>query len=104
MSPIPLPRGTATASLIPALDLAAIVLFGPATACWVGLLSRLVTNTAERWHPRLPCLLRLGQSILAIGAGGIFYAALGGRSGGELDDGRGPAPAAARRLRRLPRW
>ena len=85
MSPIPLPRGTATASLIPALDLAAILLFGPATACWIGLLSRLVTNTAERWHPRLPCLLRLGQGILAIGAGGIFYLALGGETGGTLD-------------------
>src|SRR5439155_19058541 len=78
MSPIPLPRGTATGSLVPALDLAAILLFGPATACWVALLSRLVTNTAEGWHPRLSSLLRIGQGILAVGAAGIVYLALGG--------------------------
>ena len=40
MSPLPLPWGRATASLTTALDLAALLLFGPAVACWVGVFHR----------------------------------------------------------------
>src|SRR6185436_3545855 len=76
MTPIPLPRGSATFSLVPALELAAILLFGPAIACWVGVLARLLSNVAEKWNPFLPGLVKLGQSILAIGAGGLAYVAL----------------------------
>lgn len=85
LSPIPLPRGNGAASLTTSLDLAAILLFGPAGACWVALLSRLVMTLAERrqgWG--LAGLLRFGQGIFAVGAGGIVYLALGGTTGADL--------------------
>ncbi|MGH7726988.1 MAG: HD domain-containing phosphohydrolase [Candidatus Eiseniibacteriota bacterium] len=84
MSPIPMPGRASAASLMPALDLAAILLFGPGVACWVGVLSRFVGNTAERWNPLVPGLVRLGQAVLAIGAGGAAYTALGGRMGEDV--------------------
>jgi serine/threonine protein phosphatase PrpC len=84
MSPLPLPWGTRTASLTSALDLAAILLFGPAAACWVGVLSRLITNATQRWNPFLPSVLGLGQIVLALGASGWTYTALGGHYGAEL--------------------
>lgn len=83
MSPIPLPRGTTTIFLTPALDVAAIVLFGPAIACWIGALSRLIANVAERKSPLL-LLARVGRSIWALGFGGVAYVAFGGRVGTEL--------------------
>ena len=52
MSPLPMPWGNATASLTPALDLAAILVFGPAIACWVGVVSRLITEWGRRPVPR----------------------------------------------------
>ena len=84
MSPLPLPWGTATASLTSALDLAALLLFGPAVACWVGVLSRFVASASVRWNPLLPGVLGLGQIVLALGASGLVYAQLGGRFGAEL--------------------
>ncbi len=84
MSPIPMPGRAAPANLLPALDLAAILLFGPGVACWVGVLSRFVGNTAEKWNPFLPGLVRLGQAVLSIGAGGFAYTALGGRLGTDV--------------------
>lgn len=98
MSPLPMPGGTSTVSLTTALDFAAILLFGPAVACWVGVLSRLVLSISEKWNPVLPGVLRLGQSILAIGTAGLVYAALGGTTGVELSIGKGevlPLAAAA---------
>ncbi|HKA25107.1 MAG TPA: HD domain-containing phosphohydrolase, partial [Candidatus Eisenbacteria bacterium] len=83
-APVPLPRGNGTASLTTSLDLAAILLFGPAGACWVALGSRLVMILAERRQSPLAGLLRAGTSIFAVGAGGIVYLALGGRTGAEL--------------------
>src|SRR5262249_39929346 len=65
MSPLPLPWSNASASLSPALDLAAILVFGPAVACWVGVLSRLITNASHRWRPMLPAVLGVGQTVLA---------------------------------------
>ncbi len=87
MSPLPMPGGTATVSLTAALDFAAILLFGPAVACWVGVLSRLVLSASEKWNPVLPGVMRLGQSILAIGLAGMTYKALGGTIGTELSIG-----------------
>ena len=84
MSPLPMPWGTSTATLSTGLDLAAILLFGPAVACWVGVLSRLVSNAAQRWNPFLPSLLSLGQIVLAMGASGWVYSQLGGRFGTDL--------------------
>jgi serine/threonine protein phosphatase PrpC len=87
MSPLPLPWGTATASLTTALDVAALLLFGPAVACWLGVLSRLVTNATQRWNPFLPGVLGLGQIVLALGASGLVYSQLGGRYGADLTVG-----------------
>jgi HD-GYP domain-containing protein (c-di-GMP phosphodiesterase class II)/serine/threonine protein phosphatase PrpC len=84
LSPIPLPSGSGAASLTTSLDIAAILLFGPAGACWVALGSRLVMSVAERGQPMLSGLLRFGQGVLAVGAGGIVYLALGGAVGSEL--------------------
>jgi serine/threonine protein phosphatase PrpC len=84
MSPLPLPWGAATATLTSALDLAAILLFGPAVACWVGVLSRLVANATQRWNPLLPSVLGLGQIVLAVGVAGTVYAQLGGHFGAEM--------------------
>ncbi len=84
MSPLPLPWGRATASLTTALDLAALLLFGPAVACWVGFLSRMVANATQRWNPFLPGVQGLGQIVLALGSGGLVYGKLGGRYGDAL--------------------
>jgi HD-GYP domain-containing protein (c-di-GMP phosphodiesterase class II)/serine/threonine protein phosphatase PrpC len=84
LSPIPLPRGNGVASLTTSLDLAAILLFGPGGACWVALLSRVVMSVAERRQSPFPGLLRIGQGVFAVGAGGIVYLALGGATGSDL--------------------
>src|SRR5215467_2510181 len=48
LSTLPLPRGSGVASPTTALDVAAMLLFGPAGACWVALLSRLVMSFSEK--------------------------------------------------------
>lgn len=84
LSPIPLPRGTQTASLTTSLDFAAILLFGPGGACWVALGSRAIMGMAER-RPLAPAsLFRVGQAIFVVGAAGIVYLALGGTTGAEF--------------------
>lgn len=84
MAPIPRSRGRLEVALTPALDLAAILVFGTAVACWMGVLSRLISNTTERWNPLPPALLRLAQAGVAIGAAGFFYQALGGSVGTDF--------------------
>ncbi|MEP7027297.1 MAG: HD domain-containing phosphohydrolase [Candidatus Eisenbacteria bacterium] len=84
LSPVPLPRGLGSATLTPALDVAAFLLFGPAVACWVGALSRLFAGMAQRWNPFLTGIQRVGTSVLAIGGAGSVFVALGGRTGAEL--------------------
>jgi putative nucleotidyltransferase with HDIG domain len=86
MSPIPLPRGRSAVTVVPALDLAAILVFGPGIACWFGVLSRFVANTANRWHPLHEATLRWGHAALAIGAAGGVYALLAGTPVPELFD------------------
>ncbi len=84
MSPIPLPRGNGAVHLSTALDFAAMVLFGPLFACWVGVVARLLSNATDGWRPFPAALLRLGQTVLAIGGAGVAYATLGGRFGSDL--------------------
>ena len=81
MSPLPLPWGASTASLTPALDLAAILLFGPAIACWIAVLSRLVTNISQRWNPLLPGVLSIGQTVLAVRCRRVCVSVFRGRHG-----------------------
>jgi len=89
LSPIPLPRGTQTASLTTALDFAAILLFGPGGACWVALGSRVVMGVAERRPLALTSLFRMGQAVFVVGAAGIVYLALGGATSAELSPALG---------------
>ena len=87
MSPIPLPRGGATVTVTSALDFAAILIFGPAVACWFGVVSDLLTNVAVKRNPLYKVAFNLGQIVLSIGGAGLVYQALGGRVGEafELD-------------------
>ena len=84
LSPIPWPRGATTVRLTTALDFAAILVFGPLFACWVGVIARFFTNAAEKWTPFSGSLMRLGRSILAIAAAGWMYERFGGQYGGDL--------------------
>lgn len=84
LSPIPLPRGGTTVRLTTALDFAAILVFGPLFACWVGVIARLFTNATEKWTPFSGSLMRLGRSILTIAAAGWVFQRMGGQSGGDL--------------------
>ncbi len=81
MSPIPLPRGGATVTVTSALDFAAILIFGPAVACWFGILSDLLTNVAAKRNPLYKVAFNLGQIVLSIGIAGIVYVKLGGAVG-----------------------
>lgn len=85
MSPIPLPRGGATVTVTSALDFAAILIFGPAVACWFGVVSDLLTNVAVRRNPLYKVAFNLGQIVLSIGLAGIVYQQLGGRVGPAFD-------------------
>ena len=84
MSPIPVPRRGMSVSLNPALDLAAMVVFGPALACWLGVFARIVSGAAERWNPLDEMLLKLGRTPVAVGTAGMVYAGLGGAFGLDL--------------------
>jgi putative nucleotidyltransferase with HDIG domain len=85
MSPIPLPRGGATVTVTSALDFAAILIFGPAVACWFGVLSDLLTNVAVKRNPLYKVSFNLGQIILSIGCAGLTYQFLGGNVGPAFD-------------------
>jgi putative nucleotidyltransferase with HDIG domain len=87
LAPIPLPRGGATVTVTSALDFAAILIFGPAIACWFGVISDLMTNVAVKRNPLYKTAFNLGQIVLSIGGAGFVYLALGGRTGAafELD-------------------
>jgi putative nucleotidyltransferase with HDIG domain len=85
MSPIPLPRGGATVTVTSALDFAAILIFGPAVACWFGVLSDLLTNVAVKRNPLYKVAFNLGQIVLSIGLAGVAYVGLGGRTGAAFD-------------------
>ncbi len=60
ISPIPLPRGGATVTVTSALDFAAILVFGPAVACWFGVFSDLLTNVAVKRNPLYKVAFNLG--------------------------------------------
>jgi putative nucleotidyltransferase with HDIG domain len=98
VSPVPLPSGSGMVRLTAALDLAALLAFGPLTACWVAVYARLVSNLAEKWNPLVESVARLGRAALAVGAAGTVYVTLGGKTGAALFIGfgeLGPLAAAA---------
>ncbi|MGQ0722347.1 MAG: HD-GYP domain-containing protein [Candidatus Eiseniibacteriota bacterium] len=85
VSPIPLPRGGATVTVTSALDFAAILIFGPAVACWFGVMSDLLTNVAVKRNPLYKVAFNLGQIVLSIGAAGLVYVHLGGKTGAGFE-------------------
>jgi putative nucleotidyltransferase with HDIG domain len=88
LSPIPRSNGRSMLVMTPALDMAAILLFGTGIASWFGVFSRLLSNSAERWTPVSRSVLRLAQAAVAIGAAGWVYVRLGGNTGlGVFENG-----------------
>jgi len=85
VAPIPLPRGGATVTVTSALDFAAILIFGPAVACWFGVLSDLLTNVAVKRNPLYKVAFNLGQITLSIGVAGLVYVHLGGKVGSAFE-------------------
>jgi putative nucleotidyltransferase with HDIG domain len=85
LAPVPLPVRGGSVSLTAILDLAAILVFGPPVACWLGVLSRVAANARGTWRSIL--VLRVGQSTLAIATAGMVYTGVGGRVGSELHVG-----------------
>ena len=77
MSPVPLPRG-GSFLLSPALDLGALLVFGPAAAAWYGVVSRLIAGTAERWTPFHRTLSPVGAAPLALVCAGFVYRGITG--------------------------
>lgn len=84
ISPLPLPWRNSRFSWMSAVDLGAILVFGPAVACWFAVLSRLGAAAARRWEPASDAALNLGRSICGIGVAGAIYTRLHGRVGDEL--------------------
>jgi hypothetical protein len=74
--PVRLPgRGGATTTVGFAVDYACLLIFGPAVAAWVGVISAAIEF---RRSPRLRQLFNQGQVVLSFAGAGWIYQALGG--------------------------
>lgn len=89
VAPIPLPRRGGSASLTPAFELSAVFVFGPAVACWLAVVARIVANLVEEWDSRTT--FSVGQAALATGAAGVVYVGLHGPLGTAFTTGGGGA-------------
>lgn len=78
ISPIPLPRGGARAKLTPALDVGALCVFGPAMACGVGLLSRLLACGLQRERGGWRIGSELARAAVILGGTGLAWCAFHG--------------------------
>ena len=74
MHPVRLPRG-ATTTVGFAVDYACLLLFGPAVAAWIGVLSFLVLLRRSPW---LRQVFNQGHVVLAFAGAGLVYQGLGG--------------------------
>ena len=74
MHPVRLPRG-ATTTVGFAVDFACLLLFGPAVAAWIGVLSFLVLLRRSPW---LRQVFNQGHVVLAFAGAGLVYQSLGG--------------------------
>ena len=74
MHPVRLPRG-ATTTVGFAVDYACLLLFGPAVAAWIGVLSFLVLLRRSPW---LRQMFNQGHVVLAFAGAGLVYQSLGG--------------------------
>ncbi len=95
LSPMPLPRGGATASVSSVLDFAAILVLGPAAAIEIGLLAVLVTRGVTGRDPWYKLLFNGAQIALAIGTSALIYTGLGGPVGSALTAERAILPLLA---------
>jgi putative nucleotidyltransferase with HDIG domain len=79
---VPLPRGQGAVSVGFALDLAMIIIFGPAAAAWASFVSVVLGFFFQRrwtlWYRALFNALQFG---LVVGLSGYAYLVLGGRNG-----------------------
>lgn len=75
-SPVQLPRG-GIMSVAFAVDYACIVIYGPAVAAWVAVLSALILLRKSPWYK---ILFNAGQLVLTVGLAGLVY----GWAGGEF--------------------
>jgi HD-GYP domain-containing protein (c-di-GMP phosphodiesterase class II)/serine/threonine protein phosphatase PrpC len=83
LAPIPLPWVNARIRWTAAIDLASILVFGPAVAAWIGLVSRVGAGSIQRKPP--PHILRgTGRAIVAIGIAGAVYTGMHGPAGSHL--------------------
>ncbi len=73
---VPMPRGGATTTVGFAVDYACLLIFGPAVAGWIGVLSALVLLRRSSW---LRQLFNHAQLALSFAAAGWVYQQFGGR-------------------------
>jgi putative nucleotidyltransferase with HDIG domain len=76
LNPVKLPRGGATTTVGFAVDFGCLLIFGPAIASWIGVVSFLVLLRRSPW---LRQVFNHGQVILSFSAAGWVYTLLGGK-------------------------
>lgn len=88
---IPRSRGRSPLSMQPGVDIAAVFVFGPGTAVWLCVFSRIASNFGYGGK-RPDAALRLIRGVLAVAATGWVYVLLGGPVGIDLIDMPGGIP------------
>jgi len=79
---VPLPRGNGSISVSFAIDLAVIMLFGPAVAAWLGFSEFFYMRALKNIDTAAYKLIfNIAQKVLSAGAGGYAYYFSGGRIG-----------------------
>ncbi|MDW7650326.1 MAG: HD-GYP domain-containing protein [Bacillota bacterium] len=79
---VPLPRGNGSVSVSFAIDLALIILFGPAVAAWVSFSSLFHKKTFKNFEQLFhKMLFNAAQLALCTGIAGMIYIRLGGNVG-----------------------
>jgi protein phosphatase len=88
---IPRSRGRSPLSMQPGVDMAAVFVFGPGTATWLCVFSRIASNFGQG-RKRPDSTVRLLQGVLAVAVIGWTYVLLGGPVGVDLIDMPGGIP------------
>ena len=79
---VPLPRGNGSISVSFAIDLAVIMLFGPAVAAWLGFSEFFYMRALKNIDTvAYKLIFNIAQKVLSAGAGGYAYYFSGGRIG-----------------------
>jgi protein phosphatase len=78
LAPFPRPRGRGPVVWSPAVDVAALLAFGPLAAAGYAVLGRMAANTAQRWRPLLPSMFRVARGLAAVAAAGWAHTLMGG--------------------------